>query len=126
MMGTAVLARTDETARDEPDEAGKTVMGASGTGSDEVTDVPPVTCSGRGHPDQIDGTSARQRSVGQAESQTSRGAPPPTSSLSGVFAGGAPAEGPTAVPGRRPPGDAQPLSRRDGGTPGPEIGRAHV
>jgi hypothetical protein len=37
MMGIAVLfARTDETARTEPDKADKTVMGASRTGSYEL------------------------------------------------------------------------------------------
>jgi hypothetical protein len=73
MMETAVLACTDETARTEPDEADKTVMGASCTGSYEVTDVEPGDVQGRGHPGPIDESRQRQPSVGQAESQTSRG-----------------------------------------------------
>jgi hypothetical protein len=54
MMETAVLfARTDETARTEPDEADKTVMGASRTGSYEVTDVEPGDVQRTGPPRSV-------------------------------------------------------------------------
>jgi len=58
-----------------PDEADKTVMGASRTGSYEVTDVEPGDVQWTGPPGPIDESSPRQRSVGQAESQTSPGDP---------------------------------------------------
>jgi hypothetical protein len=48
-------------------------MGASRTGSYEVTDVEPGDVQGRSHPEQIDESHQRQQCVGQAESQTSRG-----------------------------------------------------
>jgi hypothetical protein len=73
IMEPPSVACTDETARTEPDEADKTVMGASCTGSYEVTNVPPGDVQGRGHPQQIDESSAGQRSVGQAESQINQG-----------------------------------------------------
>src|SRR3954470_23647842 len=57
----------------KPDEADKTVMGASCTGSYEVTDVPPGDVQGRGHPGRS--TNLQQQSVGQSESQTHRVTP---------------------------------------------------
>src|SRR3954453_9090756 len=62
-----LLARTDEMARTELDEADKTVMGASRTGSYEVTDVPPGDVQWTGPPRadrRIDCKTAKRRSGG--------------------------------------------------------------
>ena len=72
-MEPPFLACTDETARTEPDEADKTVMGASCTGSYEVTNVRPVTCKDGATPTRPTHPTAGQQRVGQAESQTARG-----------------------------------------------------
>jgi hypothetical protein len=50
-------------------------MGASRTGSYDVTDVVPGDVQRTGHPARIDESPARQHSVGQPKSQTSRGDP---------------------------------------------------
>src|SRR3954465_11979871 len=66
----------------KPDEADKTVMGASCTGSYEVTDVPPGDVQGRGHPGRS--TNLQQDSKAPVRPGVSPpGCPrPPTSSLS--------------------------------------------
>src|SRR3954470_18299122 len=65
-----LLARTDEMARTELDEADKTVMGASRTGSYEVTDVPPGDVQWTGPPRadrRIDCKTAKRRSGGESD-----------------------------------------------------------
>src|SRR3954447_22438371 len=66
----------------KPDEADKTVMGASCTGSYEVTDVPPGDVQGRGHPGRSTNLQQDSKASVSPRVRPTGGPRPPTPSLS--------------------------------------------